>query len=124
MSKINWKKVRKNLYPHWQKAAPSILLFVSVIISIQASMLIAPEFTGHTAILVAAVVVAIFTTYRWQKAEDEMERMKTGADRATLELQHERLRHKEVEDLLKQFTAREREDEPLVSRFDGNRQEF
>jgi len=133
MSKINWKKVRKNLYPHWQKAAPNTILFVSVIVTVQMSNIVAPQFTSHTATLVALVAITVFSVYKWRKEADIVRRIKSGSERAQLELTYEKARHQEIEKIQSQFIAgsqkqthkkQEIEAEPSVPCFDGERQEY
>ena len=132
MSKINWKKVwkkvRKNLYPHWQKAAPYTMLFVSVIVTIQISNIVAPQFTAHTATLVILVTTTIFSSYKWYKEADTVRRMKSGSERARLELTYEKARHQEIEKIQSQFIAGSQKQthkkQESVPCFDGERQEY
>ena len=97
------------------------------------SNIVAPQFTAHTATLVALVAVTVFSAYRWYKEYDTVKRIKSGAERAKLQLDHEIVRHREVEKIQSQFIAgsqnqthkkRETEHEPPVSQFDGQREDF
>ena len=123
--KINWKKVRKNLFPHWQKAAPGILTFVSCIAAIQLSSIIAPAFTSHKATLVVFGAITVYAANKWRLKEDELRRTISGAKRIQLQLDAEVIRHKEVEELLlKMLKVEKVEYEASTINPRGQRQEF